>query len=164
MEISTGGARAKVGENRFQFPELIPASRPALLQWITPHELEPLRDALARGHLPPDFLGKLRGLAAGGLSQRFIEQNCRLFAALLLATEHGSFRQGDRAERERLLRVLAYVRKDEDAIPDFQPEGYTDDLREVRTAVGQLGDLLRAFKAWRLRFQVPAMWQEHGVA
>ncbi len=163
MEICTVGAKAKVGARGVQSATLTLASRPALLQWIAPHELEALREALARGGLPPDFLGKLRGLAAGSLSHRFIEQNCRLFAALLLAAEHGSFREGGQAARERLLRVLAYVRKENDAIPDGRAEGFIDDQREVRAAAVELADLLQAFKVWRLRFQVPALWSEYGV-
>ena len=140
------------------------APRPALLEWVTPHELEALRESLAQGHLPPEFLGKLRGLAAGSLSHRFIEQQCRLFVSLLLSAEHGSFRDISRAERERLLRVLAYVRKDDDAIPDYQSGGFADDQRAVRAASVELADRLRVFKVWRLRFQVPAMWREHSVA
>ena len=147
----------RVGAGRVRSPART-LSRPALLQWITPHELEALRDALARGGLPPDFLGKLKRMADGDLSHHFIEQNCRLFAALLVATEHSSFRQGSPAERERLLRVLAYVRKDDDAIPDYKPEGLTDDQREIRAATVALDGLIHGFKAWRLRHQVPIMW------
>jgi hypothetical protein len=120
--------------------------------------LEAVRSALARGGLPSDFLGKLRDLRDDDLSHRFIEQNCRLFAELLLATEEGSFRDVSPAARERLLRVLAYVRKDDDAIPDYTPEGFADDQQEVRAAMLELGTLLQKFKAWRLRHQVPAMW------
>ena len=121
-----------------------------------------MREALVRGCLPPDFLRKLGGLAAGDLGHRFIEQNCRLFVALLLAVEHGCFRASRRLACERLLRVLAYVRKDNDAIADYQAEGFTDDRREVRAATEELADVLQAFKEWRLRFQVPAMWPGHG--
>jgi len=153
----------KVGAGRVHSPARTLVSRPALSQWITPHELEALRDALARGCLPPDFLGKLKRLKEGDLSHHFIEQNCRLFAALLVATEDGSFRESRPAERERLLRVLAYVRKDEDAIPDYKQEGLTDDQREMRAATVELGNLIQAFKAWRLRHQVPGMWADHGV-
>jgi hypothetical protein len=164
MEIFTGGARAQVGDSRGLSPALTLVSRPALAQWITAHEVEALREALARGCLPPDFHRKLRGLAGGDLSDRFIEQNCRLFSELLLATEEGSFRAGSRAERERLLRVLAYVRKDQDAIPDYQPGGLKDDQQEVRAAMVELEDLLQAFKAWRLRHQVPGMWSSHALS
>src|SRR2546425_9190837 len=158
MEICSVGTRAEIGAGRVHSPDLMLVSRPALLQWITPHELESLRGALARGALPPDFLGKLKRLADGDLSHHFIEQNCRLFAALLVATEHSSFREGSPAERERLLRVLAYVRKDDDAIPDYKPEGFTDDQREIRAATVALDGLIQGFKAWRLRHQVPIMW------
>ena len=108
--------------------------------------------------MPPDFVGKLKRLKEGNLSHHFIEQNCRLFAALLVAMEEGSFREGGPAERERLLRVLAYVRKDDDAIPDYKPEGLTDDQREMRATTVELDGLIQAFKAWRLRHQVPIMW------
>jgi hypothetical protein len=122
-----------------------------------------LRDALARGKLPPDLLGKLKRLKDGDLGHHFIEQNCRLFAALLAAMEDGRFREGDPAERERLLRVLVYVRKDEDAIPDYKPEGLTDDLMEMRAATDELAALIQSFKAWRLRHEVPVLWPDHGV-
>lgn len=139
-------------------------ARPTLSHWITTHDLEALRAALACGHLPADFAGKLRKLSAGGLSHRFIEQNCRLFAALLMATEAGTFGDISPAERERLMRVLAYVRKDDDAIPDYAPAGFTDDQQEVRAAALELGGLLQNFKAWRLRYQVPAMWFDPAAA
>src|SRR5213593_1333338 len=150
MEICSGGTGEKIGAGRVHSPSRILVSRPALSQWITPQELEALRGALARGCLPPDFLGKLKRLADGDLSHHFIQQNCRLFAALLVATEHGSFREGSPAERERLLRVLAYVRKDDDAIPDYKPEGFADDQREIRSATIELNALIQAFKVWRL--------------
>ena len=161
MEICSVGTRAEIGAGRVHSPDLLLVSRPALLQRITPHELESLRGALARGALPLDFLGKLKRLADGDLSHHFIQQNCRLFAALLVATEHSSFREGSPAERERLLRVLAYVRKDDDAIPDYKPEGFADDQREIRSAAVELHALIQSFKAWRLRHQVPALWPDH---
>jgi len=161
MEICSNGMRENVGPGPVRSPARTLVSRPALLQWITPHELEALRDALARGCLPPDFLGKLKRLQRGDLSHHFIEQSCRLFAALLVAAEDGSFREGSPAERERLLRVLAYVRKDDDAIPDYKPEGFADDQREIRSAAVELHALIQSFKAWRLRHQVPALWPDH---
>ena len=160
MEIYTDGARALVGKR--EPATLTLASPAALRQWITAHEMEALREALGRGCLPPDFHRKLRGLAGGDLSDRFIEQNCRLFTALLLATEEGSFREGSRAERERLLRVLAYVRKDDDAIADYRSDGFIDDHRETRSISKEMASLLESFKAWRLRHQVPVMWPDHG--
>jgi hypothetical protein len=57
--------------------------------------------------------------------------------------------------------VLAYVRKDVDAIPDYQPEGFADDQQEIRSAATELSALIQAFKAWRLRYQVPVIWPDH---
>ena len=155
--------RVEFGQSRPQPPVTILAPRPALLRWINDHELEELRETLARGNLPADFLWKLKHLAGGDLNHRFIERNCRQFAALLLATEAGEFRDLSLAERDRLLRVLAYVRKEDDARPDTAPEGLTDDQQEVRAVLVELGSLLMAFKAWRLRHQVPGMWGEDGT-
>jgi len=163
METLTCGLEAKSGESQHHSSGRTSVSRPALLHWITSHELEALTDAVSRGCLPPDLLGKLNRLAKGDLSDHFIEQNCRIFTALLVATEDGSFRGVSRAERDRLLRVLAYVRKDDDAIPDYRPDGYADDQQEMRAAIVELSGSIQAFKAWRLRNQVPAMWSGDGA-
>jgi hypothetical protein len=136
-----------------------PLARPGLLHLVTAHDVAELRLALAKGALPPDFEAKLANLAGGSIVQRFIEQNSRLFFALLLAAEDGSFTEATPAQRDRLLRVLAYVRKDEDAIPDYKLGGFADDHQEVRAAATELAPLLSAFKVWRLRHQVPGMWR-----
>ncbi len=62
-----------------------------------------------------------------------------------------------------MLRVLAYVPKDDDAVPDYKTGGLIDDQQEVRAATVELEALIQAFKAWRLRHQVPAMWLEDGA-
>ena len=54
---------------------------------------------------------------------------------------------------------VACVRKDDDAIPDYRPDGFVDDLQEVRAIARDLDSVLQNFKSWRLRHQVPAMWQ-----
>jgi hypothetical protein len=125
---------------------------------VTQHELQELRAALARGGLPLDFEVKLARLAQGDLTHRFLAQSCQLFMALVVAARDGCFREAGQFEVERLLRVLAYVRKDDDAIADYKPGGYMDDQREVRAAITELHPLLQSFKAWRLRHQVPGMW------
>src|SRR3989442_7464236 len=150
MENCSGGTSENIGAGRVHSLSRIRVSRPALSQWITPRELEALRGALARGCLPPDFLGKLKRMTDGDLSHHFIEQNCRLFAALLVAAEDCSFREGSPAERERLLRVLAYVRKDDDAIPDYKLEGFGDDQREIAPAAAGLHGLIKSLKRGRL--------------
>ena len=130
-------------------------AQPGLLYLVTAHDVRGLRSALAQGRLPPDLEAKL---ASGSLSERYVEQNCRLIVALLLAAQQNSFTKATPAERERLLRVLAYVRKDDDAIPDYRPGGFIDDQQEVRAAATELNHVLLAFKVWRLRHQVPGMW------
>jgi hypothetical protein len=133
-------------------------ARPGLLYLVTAHDVQGLRSALAQGRLPADLETKLARLAGGSLSERYVEQNCRLIVALLLAAQENSFTLATPADRERLLRVLAYVRKDDDAIPDYKPGGFFDDQQEVRSAATELNPLLLDFKVWRLRHQVPGMW------
>ena len=137
----------------------MPVARSGLLHLITAHDVQGLRSALAQGRLPADFEAKLTRLGEGSLSDRYVEQNSRLFFALLLAALESAFTDASPADRERLLRVLAYVRKDDDAIPDYQAGGFIDDQQEVRAATTELSPLLHAFKVWRLRHQVPGMWR-----
>jgi hypothetical protein len=134
-------------------------ARVSYLHLVTAGEVEDLRQALARGQLPPDLEAKLARLAGGNLQHRFVLRHCRCFVALLLAASEGSFREATRTDCERLLRVLAYVRKDDDAVPDYKPDGFLDDQQEVRAATVELAPLLQSFKAWRLRHQVPGMWR-----
>jgi hypothetical protein len=128
------------------------------LHLVSTHELETLRTALAEGRVPLDLQAKLETLPVKGLLHHFIEQNSLRFISLLLAAHAGDFHRGTAADRERLLRVLAYVRKDDDAIPDHRPGGFADDHQEVRAATLELESLLDEFKFWRLRHQVPKMW------
>jgi hypothetical protein len=125
---------------------------------VNTHELQELRAALAHGKLPPDLEAKLARLAEGDLLHRFLARNCRLFAALFQAARDGFFKDASQAQLERLLRVLAYVRKNDDAIPDYRHGGFLDDQQEVRSAMTELHPLLKFFKVWRLRHQVPGMW------
>jgi hypothetical protein len=133
-------------------------ARASSLHLVGPQELSELERSLTRGQLPLDFETKLQGLAAGDLIRSSIDQHCRIFIELLKASYGGHFKEATAAERERLLRVLAYVRKDEDAIADYKPNGFVDDLQEVRAAVREMEPLLCRFKAWRLLHQVPGMW------
>ncbi len=136
----------------------MPIARPGFLHLVTSHDVQGVRSALAQGRLPADFEAKLAKLAGGSLSDRYVEQNSRRFFVLLLASLESAFTEATPAERERLLQVLAYVRKDDDAIPDYRPDGFTDDQQEVRAVATELAPLLHAFKVWRLRHQVPRMW------
>jgi len=145
--------------NQVRYGVQMQVPRPGLLYLVTANDIQEVRSALARGRLPCDFEAKLARLGDGSLIHQQVEQYSRLFFALLLAALESSFTDATPAERERLLRVLAYVRKDDDAIPDYKPGGFIDDQQEVRAAATELGPLLQAFKVWRLRHQVPGMWR-----
>jgi len=144
--------------NQVRFGAPTPPLRSGLLHLVTPHDVQGLRTALAHGRLPLDFEAKLDRLHEGDLIHRSVEQSSRLFFVLLLAALENSFTEPTPADRDRLLQVLAYVRKDDDAIPDYRPDGFIDDQQAVRAAAMELAPLLNAFKVWRLRHQVPAMW------
>jgi len=131
---------------------------PGFLNLVTTQELQQLREALLDGRPPRDLELKLTRLSNGSLLHRFVEQNSRLIISLLIAAYGGSFRDANRASLERLLRVLAYVRKDDDATPDQRPDGFVDDQQEIRAMLNEMGDLLQSFKLWHLRHQVPDMW------
>ncbi len=132
--------------------------RPTALGLVSASELQDLEVALARGRLPLDFERKLCRMASGNLTERYVEQNSRLIFSLLVANRQGLFNELGAGERDRLVRLLAYVRKEEDAIPDYQVNGFKDDAQEIRTLEGESQALLKAFKTWRLRHQVPALW------
>lgn len=133
--------------------------RPSSLYLVNEHEMKALSNALAHGVLPPDFQAKLLRLDEGDLTHRFVARHCRLFAALIVAARDGCFKEGSAVECEHLLRVLAYVRKDDDAIPDYMPGGFLDDQQEVRAAAKEYHALIESFKVWRLRHLVPGLWR-----
>jgi len=132
------------------------------LQLVSDHELQDLGHKLARGQIPADFEAKLVTLSRGDLAQRSIEQNCRIIIALLQSVGDGSFKLATSEQCQRLLRVLAYVRKDDDAIPDYRSNGFTDDQQELRAVSRDYDSLLQTFKAWRLQHQVPTMWSANN--
>jgi hypothetical protein len=134
------------------------ATRSSYLHLVRGTEVDELRLALERGQLPLDFESKLRRLDAGSLLERSVARHCRVFIELLIAAQNGLYIGAGPRECQRLLLVLAYVRKDDDACPDFKPHGFTDDQEEVHAAETELHALLKSFKSWRLRNQVPGMW------
>jgi|SRR6185295_13731009 len=128
------------------------------LHLVSSFELEDLRGQLVRGRVPPDLETKLAKLSRGDVAQRSIERNCRTIIALLAAAHEGVFKETSLEHCERLLRALEYVRKDDDAIPDYRVDGFIDDLKEMQMVTRELNSFLQNFKAWRLRHQVPGMW------
>lgn len=160
LEMKTHGMIMKEdpGFAHFIAPVRQASLLPHRLHLVSVHELQDLRQWLARGADPPDFELKLHSLSRGDLAHRSLAQNCRTIVELLRAVYEGSYKGATSANCDRLLRALAYVRKDDDAIPDYRPDGFKDDLQEMRLLTSDLHSLLHDFKAWRLRHQVPAMW------
>src|ERR1043166_3809496 len=100
------------------FPPMRPAPLlPHRLHLVSAHELQDLRQWLKRGAVPYDFEIKLRNLSRGALAHGSIERNCRTIVELLRGVYQGEYKGTSPASCERLLRALAYVRKDDDAIP-----------------------------------------------
>ena len=128
------------------------------LHLVSPRELENLRAALEHGRVPLDLQTKLTALTEGDALHRFIGQNGQLILSLLQAAEDGAFHGCTPAELDRLARVLAYVWKEDDAIPDSGPRGFVDDHQEVRAVTRDLVRKLSEFKQWRLRHEVPRLW------
>ncbi len=147
------------GANHARLGVQPPLVRSGLPYLVTPIDVHEMRSALIKGRLPVDFEAKLARLGEGSLVERYVEHNSRLFFTLLLAGMESSFLEASASDRERLLRVLAYVRKDDDAIPDYLSGGFMDDQQEVRAAAVELAPLLHDYRAWRLRHQVPGMWR-----
>ena len=133
---------------------------PGVLRLVSEHELEDLRASLDHGIIPLDLASKLATLHDDDLVEHSLRRKTRLLLSLLTAMRDGAFRDITPAQHQRLLRVVAYVRKDDDAIPDTQAEGgYDDDLEEVRAAFRDLSELLDHFLKWRLQHQVPELWR-----
>ena len=79
--------------------------------------------------------------------------------SLLTAAESGEYRQAAPEDCKQLLRVIAYLRKDDDAIPDSLRGGFADDQDLMRLVCGQLKPELDRYKSWHLACRVPLLWQ-----
>lgn len=139
------------------------ASRVTALHLVTAAEVEQLRGELRRGAVPTDLDAKLHQLLDRDLAHQSLAHACLWFIALLQATFEGAFTAATPQEIELMLQVVAYLRKDEDAIPDLQPNGYSDDQQEARSAVDRLRSLVLRFKQWRLQHVVPRLWADRAL-
>jgi hypothetical protein len=163
MKTLAGIVRNSGAGARSQPTRRLPLPSAGFLHLVTTQEVEALRDSLAEGKLPEDLQTKLLRLSGGSLLHNSVAQNSQTIISLLMATYHGAFLGATRADLDRLLRVLAYVRKENDATPDSLPGGYVDDQQEVRAVMNEMHDLFERFKAWRLRYQVPQLWLGPGI-
>lgn len=136
----------------------VPVALQSALGLVSPSEVEQLRQAIADRRLPDDLVDKLFRLERGDLAMRHVAHTSLTLLEMLQAACQGEFDALSPSDFEEVLHVLAYVRKEDDAIPDFLPTGYLDDQKEVRLAEHELAAVIGRFKAWRLRRQVPLLW------
>lgn len=130
------------------------------LNLVTQAEMDALGDSLGRGHMPADLVAKLGRLSVDDPRELYLKQQSLILGWLLTSPVAQAFCRVGPRESERLLRMLAYVRKDEDAIPDTWPGGMVDDHDLMRMACSEFRKVLDTFKAWHLSHRVPALWQE----
>lgn len=125
---------------------------------VTQAEMETLCDSLRQDHVPADLQAKLDRLRTNDPKELYLKQQSLLLASLLMSPAAQGFCTLRPNVCERLLRMLAYVRKDDDAIPDTWPDGMADDHDLMRLICTELRDALETFKAWHLSRRVPLMW------
>jgi hypothetical protein len=133
---------------------------PSALGLVSEGEVRSLDADLERGIVPPDLARKLEFLDPTDVVEGGLRQRAYRILDLLAAVRDGAYPDLSVVQRERLLRVLAYVRKDDDAVPDSRrPGGFADDLVEARSAFRDLGPVLDKFTRWHLTHRVPRLWQ-----
>ena len=144
---------------RHSVKSLQPKTSLAALDMVTAHELDNLRQALRSETLPLDLRAKLARLRTDDPREHFLKQRSALLIGLLTAVETGEYRLAAPEDREQLLRVLAYLRKDADAIPDSLQGGFADDHDLMRQVCNELKPVLDRYKSWHLARRVPLLWQ-----
>lgn len=128
------------------------------LEMVTEAEIEALCDALHQDQIPADLRAKLDRLRTDDPKEFYLRQQSLLLALLLMSSAALGFCSLRPQVCRRLLRMLAYVRKDADAIPDTWPGGMADDHDLMRLTCTELREALDTFKAWHLAQRVPLLW------
>ena len=125
---------------------------------VTEAEMQVLCDALHHDRVPADLRAKLDRLRTDDPKEYYLKHRSLLLASLLMSPAARGFCRLRPDDCERLLRMLAYVRKDDDAIPDTWPGGMADDHDLMRLTCTELREALDTFKAWHLSRRVPLLW------
>jgi hypothetical protein len=120
--------------------------------------MEALCHALRTGRAPADLQAKLARLSLEHPMDLYLRRQSELLISLLAAPEAAEFCRLQPDDCRRLLRMLAYVRKDDDAIPDTWAGGFVDDHDLMRMTCAQLRPALDAYKAWHLSRRVARLW------
>jgi len=134
------------------------------LEMVTKAEMESLCDSLHQDHVPADLRAKLDRLRTDDPKELYLKQQSLLLASLLMSPAARDFCSLRPNVCQRLLRMLAYVRKDDDAIPDTWPGGMADDHDLMRMTCTEYREALETFKAWHLSRRVPLMWNTHATS
>jgi len=135
-----------------------PRVTPGALDLVTAREMETLCRDLAQGRIPLDLQAKVSVLRVDDPMEFFLKRQSELLLAFLMAPEASQYCRIRPDDCRRLLRMLAYVRKDDDAIPDTCPGGFVDDHDLMRMTCRELDQVLDAFKAWHLSRRVALLW------
>jgi len=131
---------------------------------VTEAEMKALCDALHQDHVPADLRAKLNRLRTDDPREFYLKQQSLLLSSLLTSPAAREFCRLRPRDCERLLRMLAYVRKDDDAIPDTWPGGMVDDHDLMRMTCTELREMLDKFKAWHLSRRVPLLWDARAAS
>jgi len=128
------------------------------LNMVTESEMHTLCDTLQQDRIPVDLRAKLDRLRTDDPRELYLKNQSLLLSSLLRSPAAREFCLARPDDCQRLLRMLAYVRKDDDAIPDTWPGGMVDDHDLMRLTCTELRQVLDTFKAWHLSRRVPLLW------
>lgn len=128
------------------------------LNMISSQEMNVLCHTLQKGLTPSDLAAKLSKLRDDSPKEYYLKQQSELLLSLLKSQASAEFCRIHPDECQLLLRALAYVRKDDDAVPDTLPGGFDDDHDVMRAVCVELKSSLDRFKAWHLTRRVPLLW------
>jgi uncharacterized membrane protein YkvA (DUF1232 family) len=116
---------------------------------VTLREIELTRPTHENGWLRPQIEAKLERLHPECPDHRELRRLAALSLDLLTAVHEKRFNPGPTwGELEPwLLRALAYLVREGDAIPDHLPGGFDDDMREFQALANRADDLFSVFEA-----------------
>jgi hypothetical protein len=131
---------------------------------VTEAEINALCDSLREDRVPADLQAKLDRLRTDDPKESYLKRQSLLLASLLMSPSARGFCRLRPHDCERLLRMLAYVRMDDDAIPDTWSGGMADDHDLMRLTCADLREALETFKAWHLSRRVPLLWNARAAS
>jgi hypothetical protein len=120
---------------------------------VCAREVALIKPTHRNGWLRPQIEAKLSRLHPECPDHRELRRLVNLSIDLLEAVDEDRFDPGPDwpAVEARLLRALAYLLSEDDAIPDHLPDGFDDDMREFQSLANHAGALLAAFESRQLK-------------